>query len=329
MNIQLTNESNTEGNGSVPGVPVVTFAADDRFAKPLAAAVASVIANLARDRKLNVFIVDGGVSEANKDKIGQLKDRARVNIEWLKPSKSHCDLLKSLPCGYVGRTCYYKMLVPELLGPEYPRIIYLDSDVIVEADITELWKTDLDDNYVLTAHDLLNPRVSSPFGLENWRELERREDDELFNTGVLVLNAAKWHKENVRHRLVEYLRGNYRFVRLCDQDAMNAVFRHEWGRLNPRWNVLPYMNVASSYSLLNKKDHEDLVMGAYLLHYCGPSKPWNGRCAHLRRDRFFHYLDMTAWSGWRPTSWAVDTDSFTYYLRRVQVVLRRTLGTRM
>ncbi len=318
MNIQLAKRNN-----SASSIPVVTFVADDYYAMPLAAAVSSVIANLGKEQKINIFIVDAGISRIKKEKITQLEDQKQVRIEWLKPSQSHRDILKLLPCGYVGRTCYYKILVPELLGSEYQRVIYLDCDVIVEADITELWNTELGNNYVLAVQDLINPCVSSPFGLRNWRELERNVDDELFNAGVLVLNVAKWLKENITQKLVGYLREHHRHIQLCDQDAMNAVFRNNWGRLNPSWNVLPYMNIASNYSLLSKKSHEDLIMHAHLLHFCGPSKPWKARYMYQRGERFFHYLDMTEWSGWRPTSWAIDKDFLVHYIRRVQVVLRR------
>lgn len=323
----LAHSEETAGSDTVSSdVPVVVFVADDHYAMPLAASISSVIANLGREQKAHLFIVDGGISWKNKEKIMQSEDRERVIIQWLQPSESDFDLLRSLPCGYVGRTTYYKMLVHELLGPEYPRIIYLDCDVIVEGDITDLWVADLGENYVLAVQDLINPFVSSPFGLRNWRELGRKEDDELFNTGVLVLNASKWRKENVTLKLMQYLKDHYQYVQLCDQDAMNAVFRDEWGRLDSRWNVLPYMNIARNYSLLSKKSHEDLLRRAYLLHFCGPKKPWNARCGHSQRDRFFHYLDMTAWSGWRPKWWAVDSDVFVYYMRRVLSLLRRKFG---
>lgn len=318
MNIKLTKHNNRNSS-----VPVVAFVADDHYAMPLAATISSVIANLGKERKINIFIIDAGISRTKKEKIAQLGCHKHARIEWLKPSKSHRDLLKSLPCGYVGRTCYYKMFVPELLGPEYPRVICLDCDMIVEADITELWNRKLGENYVLAVQDLINPYVSSPFGLRNWQELGRDMNDELFNAGVLVLNAAKWLREDVTLQLVKYLKKHHRHIQLCDQDAMNAVFQNNWGRLNTRWNVLPYMNIADRYSLLNKESHEDLLMCAHLLHYCGPSKPWKARYMYQRGERFFHYLDMTDWSGWRPTSWTIDANFLVYYMRRIRVFLRK------
>ena len=328
MNSQQADDLHSDGDNCDPHVPVITFVADDRFVIFLAAAIASLLANAHGEPKLLIFIIDSGVSKRNKDKISQLAAGKRVRLEWLEPTKAQRGLLKSLPIGYVGRPCYYKMFIPELLGSEYSRMIYLDSDVIVEADITELWETDLGDNYVLAVQDLLNPYVSSPFGLMKWREMGRAADDELFNAGLLVINAAKWHRENISQRLVAYLIRNYREVQLCDQDAMNGVFENKWGRLDTRWNVLPYMEMAKNYSLLQSKDHENLLMRAHLLHFCGPCKPSNPFCSHPRKDRFFYYLDMTAWSGWRPPPWLVGTDFLFYYARRLQAMFLRGLCTK-
>jgi lipopolysaccharide biosynthesis glycosyltransferase len=296
--------------------PVVAFVADNFFARPLAAAVSSVAANLGKDREAKVFILDAGLSPENKKKIMHLQDPGRVDIQWLRLSSRHGEIAQSLPCAYTGRSTYYKMFIPELLA-DHPRIIYLDSDVIVEADISDLWMTDFESNYVLAVQDLINPFVSSPLGLRNWRELGRNADSKYFNAGVLVFNADRWHKENVAERLVQYLRDNYQYVQLCEQDAMNAVFGEKWGRLNARWNVLPFMNLARGHALLDRKSHDQLLARAWLLHFCGPNKPWSRRCHHPQKDRFFYYLDKTAWSGWRPKWWTINRQAVSTRIRRL------------
>jgi lipopolysaccharide biosynthesis glycosyltransferase len=318
---------NPPANASCPpDDPVVVFVADDRFAMPLAAAMSSVIANLGSGRSARIFIIDGGISQANREKVMRSDDRKRVRVQWLPPTDSHRDLLRSFPCGYLGRIPYYKLLIPDLLGPEYSRAIYLDCDVIVERDIADLWNVDPGENLVMAAQDLINPFVSSPFGLRNWRELGRKANDGLFNSGVLVLNAAKWRQENVIQRLARYLRDHYRDVQLCDQDAMNAVLGDRRGKLDSLWNVLPYMSIARKYTSQSRTDHENLLANAYILHFCGPIKPWSTMSDHPRRDRFFHYLDMTAWSGWRPRWWSPNSDVLAYYVRRVLAVLGRRSG---
>jgi len=302
---------------------VVVFVADDHFAMPLAAAMSSVIANLGAGLRVQIFIVNGGVSLTNRGKVMQSGRGKRVSLQWLEPSGAQRDLLRSFPCGYLGRAPYHKLLIPDLVGPDHARVIYLDCDVIVETDIADLWRAELGNNFVLAAQDLINPFVSSPFGLRNWREIGRKEDDKLFNSGVLVMDAARWRQANVIQGMTRYLHDYYRDIQLCDQDAMNAVFQGGWGQLDSRWNVLPYMNRAREFTSLSRKDHEDLLSRAYLLHYCGQDKPWHAHCPHPYRDRFFHYLDMTAWSGWRPQWWAPCSDVLAYYARRVLVKLGR------
>uniref|UniRef100_A0ACD5GQP8 Uncharacterized protein n=1 Tax=Desertifilum tharense IPPAS B-1220 TaxID=1781255 RepID=A0ACD5GQP8_9CYAN len=41
----------------------------------------------------------------------------------------------------------------------------------------------------------------------------------------------------------------------------------------------------------------------YIVHYTTSSKPWRVGCQHPKRDLFYDYLNLTAWSGWRPTRW--------------------------
>ena len=228
--------------------------------------------------------------------------------------------------GYVGRACYHKIFIPEILGTAYPRIIYLDCDVIVEADLSELWNAKMDDDdYVLAVQDLINPFVSSPFGLVKWQDLGRNASDSLFNSGLLVFNTKKWVREDVSGKMAIWLKNNYYDVRLCDQDAMNAVIGNNWGHLDLSWNVLPRMRIARNYCLLGKEDHEKLISNAGILHFCGPDKPWNQLCRHPRKDRFFHYLHMTSWEGWRPKIRILDSLVPTYYWRRLTLLLHRII----
>lgn len=320
----MSDTPNCAAHGSAaPEEPVVVFVADDRMAMALAAAIASVIANLSPGNRAQIFVVDGGVSATNREKVMRSSEGDWGRVEWLWPSDEHRALLQSLPGGFLGTAPYYKLIIAELLDHQYSRAIYLDCDVIVERDLIDLWRADLRGNHVLAAQDLINPLVSSPLGLKNWETLGRKRDDGLFNSGVLVLNTARWRQEDVAKRLLQYLREHDRDIQLCDQDAMNGVFVNSWGKLDRRWNVLPYMHLARNYSALRKAEHEALLQEAYILHFCGPSKPWSFGCSHPRKDRFFHYLDMTAWAGWRPRWWPPDTGVLRYYARRLLARVRK------
>jgi lipopolysaccharide biosynthesis glycosyltransferase len=307
-----------------PSKPVIAFVTDEQYVMALAATVASVLVNCDRAQAVEVVVVDAGVSSASKAKLARMERDGRLSLRWLSPMPSHLDVIRALPAGYVGKAAYHKLFLPEWLQ-DHSRIICLDCDVIVEGNIGELWAAATADNYVLAAQDLLNPFVSSPFGLKNWRALGRRATDELFNTGVLVVNAEKWRREQATPRLLDYLREHRRHVQLCDQDAMNAVFEGQWGRLDRRWNVLQYFHLARRYALLEREDHEALLEQARAIHFCGPRKPWHAPPTTERDARFFHYLDQTPWAGWRPKWWTRPGHVLAYYTRRAMALPRRML----
>jgi hypothetical protein len=59
------------------------------------------------------------------------------------------------------------------------------------------------------------------------------------------------------------------------------------------------------------------------IHFCGPQKPWHRHSPDPPGDRFFHYLDLTPWAGWRPSRWTLGGHAFTYYVKRAMIALRR------
>ena len=48
---------------------VVVCASDDNYAMPLAVTLCSAVKNFKSHRKLDIFIIDGGISDKNKSKI--------------------------------------------------------------------------------------------------------------------------------------------------------------------------------------------------------------------------------------------------------------------
>uniref|UniRef100_A0ACD5GRF6 Uncharacterized protein n=1 Tax=Desertifilum tharense IPPAS B-1220 TaxID=1781255 RepID=A0ACD5GRF6_9CYAN len=77
------------GGVSVNSEPLVLVcAADNEFAMPLAAMLASVMANLQTVDGVALFIVNGGIRDRNRRKIQQSLDLNRVTITWLEPPRT-------------------------------------------------------------------------------------------------------------------------------------------------------------------------------------------------------------------------------------------------
>jgi lipopolysaccharide biosynthesis glycosyltransferase len=92
----------------------------------------------------------------------------------------------------------------------------------------------------------------------------------------------------------------------ADQGILNALFTGQWGELDPRWNTTSRIYEYSSWreSPYPEEVYNNLIRSdAYIVHFVSSEKPWNAHAIPLK-EHFFHYLDMTAWSGWQFNFWS-------------------------
>ena len=53
---------------------------------------------------------------------------------------------------YYSKTTYYRLFIAEMFT-EYTKAVYIDSDTIVQGDISEFFNTDIKDAYVGACHE--------------------------------------------------------------------------------------------------------------------------------------------------------------------------------
>lgn len=281
----------------------IACAADDSFAMPMAVMLNSALKNVSNNQQVQIFAIDGGIKESNKKKILESLGNKSVVFNWIKAPDSLPD---NLPIAkdvqpHLNKSAYYRLIFARILPDEVDKLIYLDSDLVVLGDLNKLWAIEITDNYVMAAQDCGIPFVSSPYGIKKYAELNIPADQKYFNSGVLVMNIAKWRSEDIEVKLFQYLEEYRADVQHHDQEAMNAVFTGKWGEISPQWNQTPLLFGYSSWkeSPYQELDYANAINDPCIVHFASNAKPWNSFEKHPRRDLFFEYLDMTAWSGWR------------------------------
>ncbi len=278
---------------------VLVCAADDNYSMPLAATTRSVVAHMKNPQKLSLYIIDGGISRINKERIIQNLKSEQVKITWLKGKRSQFKNMQI--SSTVTIAAYYRLLIPAFLPKEIEKAIYIDSDVIVRSDVETLWNQEIGDNYLLAVQDMGAPLVSSPRGLMNYQELGISADCKYMNSGVLVFNLKKWRQDNTSLAVINYLNDYKQYVRWFDQDGLNAVLAGKWGELDPRWNQMPYLFRFGSWqeSPFGEEEYNNLLNHPYIIHYASREKPWNDNCIHPQKELFYEYLESSIWSNWK------------------------------
>ncbi len=285
----------------------VACAADDAFAMPLAVTLRSALDTLSEPHALEAWVLDGGIGAANRERLERSLASPRLELRFVAPGPQAFGGIRHR--GRASRTAYFRILAAELLPASISRVIYLDADVQVTADLARLWAEPQRGLPVLAVRDAGAPNVSSARGLLNYRELGLAPDLPYFNSGVMTLDLALWREERLAERLLRYLESHAHAIRWWDQDALNAVLAGRWGELDPRWNQIPqfWEPVADAADPFPAPLRELVIRDPWIVHYSTWSKPWHWGCTHPARERFFEVLDRTEWAGWRPRRTFRDT----------------------
>jgi lipopolysaccharide biosynthesis glycosyltransferase len=208
--------------------------------------------------------------------------------------------------------------MPRLLPDSLHKVIYLDADLIIRADLGELWDTRFDGAPCLAVQDCHIPflnaeqalanfdkcgrHLASAVPVSNYRELGLNPLAPYFNAGVLVVDIEAWRHANLTRKMLDCLDRNRDHVRWHDQYAMNVVLSEQWRPLDPRWNqgANVYHFKKWSRSPYDRETFTRLRDDPYIIHFTTKYKPWKISCLHPRRDEFYDYVDRTEWAGWRP-----------------------------
>ena len=272
---------------------VVACAANAAYALPMAVMLRSAAENLAPERHLAAWIVDDALGPDLKRRIVESLPES-VTVTWLKPSRS--DFAGVPLIGGMPITTYDKVMIAELLPHDVSKVIWLDCDMLVLADLAELWDKPIGDAHALAVTDALVETVSSRFGVKRYSELDLDESAPYFNAGVLVVDTQKWRDSHIARDAVKYLKQFRKLVFFWDQEALNVVLAGRWHPLDSRWNWSATLDRIPGR---NGSSPTNAQQGR-IVHFNGNLKPWVVREAWDLDSVYYEVLDRTAWRGWRP-----------------------------
>ena len=162
----------------------------------------------------------------------------KVDITFISVNE---DILKKIKISKnISLAAYYRLLVHLFFPKKINKIIYLDSDLIVNEDIGKLLELDIKNNYPLAVQeqDSYSKYVSSPSGILNYKQLGLNPKNKFFNSCVLEINLDKWRLKNIGVKTINYIKNNKKYIRLWDQKGINFVLANKIGKLDLRWNLL-------------------------------------------------------------------------------------------
>ena len=238
----------------------IALASNERYFPGLYCAVTSALSQLDVARKVDLKVLDGGISSTSRDTLSRFIDRVgeHVRLEFVTVDDS---IFRDATLGPAeSYMTYCRILLPCLL--DVPRLIYLDCDALVFRDLSELFDLQLPSGKILAA-----VRDSETLSLGDDSQIvtdamKLPAQGVYFNCGVMLMNLDELRRENFMEQSLAFLRtwsGHYRFH---DQSAINFLLHGRIHELPESWNRAAWR--------FNKQSDNNLNC---VLHYTS-SPPW-------------------------------------------------------
>lgn len=267
----------------------IVSASDDTFAIPLGVMLTSLFENSTSPKRITVFILDGGISSLNREKILHISEKYHTTIRFLTVSNNQ--FRDFVTFCHLKTMTYYRLAIPEVLDATINKVVYLDCDLIVRDDIARLWDFDVS-SYHLAA--VVDEGVEKGKGFTDTKSrLGIPSEYKIFNTGVMVMNLFLWRRDSIHRKIIDFIAKNPDKIRLTDQDGLNAFLYDKWLPLPPRWNQQSYLfKVIDS---VKEPDYREAIDNPGIIHFTGGIKPWHFRNNHPQKHEYMKYLAMTEW----------------------------------
>lgn len=270
-----------KNNKNKPVVPIF-FAADDNYVPFLAVTLYSLEQNADTDYHYDIKILNAdNISVENKFKILAEFEKDGFDIEFVDVTPFVENFSSKLHTrDYYSKTTYYRLLIPNMY-PEFDKALYLDCDIVINNSISELFNTEIGDNYVGAITDQavsylcdeFKDYVENRIGVDSFRNY--------FNAGILVMNLKKLREINFEDKFIELI-SRVKFDVAQDQDYLNVICKDHVKFIDDTWNMMPI-----------PVDIKRPKVPA-LIHYNLSFKPW-----HLDNVLFEEYF----WDYARKTSY--------------------------
>ncbi|RXK85022.1 glycosyltransferase family 8 protein [Chlorobaculum sp. 24CR] len=261
----------------------IVFATDRNYIQHLAAALVSLLFNN-RDVPFTVSIISSGMTPKDRRRIDEITKGHSCEIRHLTVSD---DLFARLATEHpmYPKGIYYRLLIPSLIDEK--RVLYLDSDIIVNGSIQELYNQEFGDAYVCAIEDP---------GFDRHRQLKMDASSRYFNSGMMLINLAKWKATGLQKKVIDFIENNPDAIWFPDQCGLNSVINGQWKKVPLKFNQQSSIfseGFDEKFDCFSKEELREARANPIIIHYTGGSKPWHFRNRHPYKSLYWNYLKMT------------------------------------
>ena len=233
----------------------VAFGVTDDWIKYTFVTICSILCNAKKDDWYRFYIMTDTKDINFAPVLNKLNSIKPADYRFIKMVNAH---FNGVVHDWLGVSSSYRLKLPSIVKED--KLLYLDSDIIVLKDISELYSYDVSDYYLGAVEDKWSPIMKPRAGLT--------EEDTFFNGGVQLMNLKKMRENNFEKLVFDKLREIHYYT---DQDVVNDICRKNILKLPLKYNLMP-LKEEDNYSDC-REEFLEAIQNPAILHFT--DKPWD------------------------------------------------------
>lgn len=245
-----------------------------------------------RDKQFCIYALYSSLEDAEMDMVRQMVANYGSEIKFAYVDRAKYSELPQI-AERISIETYYRLEIQDLLPEDTERALYLDSDMIVCGDISELYHTDFEGKHIAAC------------GFSTLCE----QGDE-FNAGMILFNMVKMREDitfDTYKKLAETMTDYY-----MDQGLLNELF----GKKETKYVWKQKFNFTCPFyrkfkEKLAKEDPSYSINDVVVMHFTGPGiRPWE---AEFSKDEYDSMKQKGMLPVFAQNSWLID-DLYLHFL---------------
>lgn len=268
----------------------VVFSSDDNYIVPTYVAIHSLLYHARRNDCYDVYVLaPGNLMDSSKDTISSIeKEFTNLKIHFINLGDAFSS--SSLFLDHTSIPTMYRLLLPSLL-PDCDKCLYLDGDILVTGDMSELFDIDMEGYYVGGVRDIEADICIKKFDYD----CTPPDCENYINAGLLLMNLRLMREDGIEQKFMEYAGKKLMFA---DQDIVNIVCHGKIRFLELKFNTIvkyTFVNYKQKHysSYITDKfpiqEIYDAIDHPVMIHYAQAIKPWQCRYVY-KGEKWYRYI---------------------------------------
>lgn len=277
----------------------VVYHSSDKFSWIMGVSMTSILINNP-DTFFNFYIIENEISESNKEKLRLLEKLYHCNVNFVSMPDFKKDFklnLYQIKENWLFDS-FSRMFLGTLLPNTVEKVLYLDSDTIINKKIDYLIQLDLGTKLIAGVKESLSVKYLDVFQIDH--------DTPYFQGGVFLINLKEWRKRNIEEQIVSYINEKKGYIFFMEQTVMSAIcgkdslvlpLNYNWTTINSCFSFNEIIKIRKPNMWYNKDENEQAKKNVVIFHFTNcfyiNNRPWVKYCNHPQIKLFLKYKEMS------------------------------------